>query len=331
MTTEQTGSTESSEQPTGGAAEPQQQNENLTPPPAPREAPPAGTQYVFDPKLNVWHLRRDPNYQLPEARTQEPQEREPGDETEEESPAGEVALEIPGHIPTAVQESEEVQGALHELGGILREQAISPEVGQSYVDIYAGYAMESPAGEVDALNPDAMHAQLRALWGETYNTRWANVQKAWRSFSPPTQDWIANHAEHPIAMFRTLAAIGAGTFKLSRAQAQEAITKMRADRKSPLFDVAHKEHRLYTDTYRNLTLVANRPDVRKGREGSVEEMVADKTAVEAKAKGKKSGEMSKLDDEIQKIRMDPEYHKSGPAQRVLAERMRELYRMRYPD
>jgi hypothetical protein len=329
MTTEQTGNTESTEsQPAGGAAETQQQDPILTPPPAPKEAPPEGTRYTWDEKIKAWHLRRDPTYQPAEERT----EREPSEADEKARLIDEPALEIPGHVPTAVQESEEVQSALHELGGILREQAIAPEVGQSYIDIYAGYAMESPAGEVDALNPTAVHAQLRALWGDTYATRWASVQKAWSSFSPQTQDWVANHAEHPIAMIRTLAAIGSGTFKLSPEQAQEAITKMRADRKSPLFDVSHKEHRLYTDTFRNLSLVANRPDVKKGRQGNVEELVADRQAAKAKAKGESlDPETQKLDDEIQKIRLDPQYFKSGPASKVLHERMRELMRQRWPD
>src|SRR5258708_1857989 len=75
-----------------------------------------------------------------------------------------------------------------------------------------------------------VYAQLRALWGETYSTRWGHVQKVWNALSPKSQDWVANNAEHPVAMCRTLAAIGSGTFQLSREQAQAAADKMRSER-----------------------------------------------------------------------------------------------------
>ena len=71
--------------------------------------------------------------------------------------AGESTLEIPGHVPQSVQYDEGVQGALHELGGILRESAITPEVGQSYVDVYAEYAMESPATTLFVARDDDGH------------------------------------------------------------------------------------------------------------------------------------------------------------------------------
>src|SRR5262249_23600922 len=102
------------------------------------------------------------------------------------------------------------------------------------------------------------------------------------------------------------------------------------DRKSPLYDVAHKDHKLYKDTFRNLSLVANRED-KKGRQGNVDELVKDRQQADAKTKGTVDAATQKLDDEIQKIRMDPQYFKSGPASKVLRERMRELMQLRWPD
>jgi hypothetical protein len=256
------------------------------------------------------------------------------EEEGQEGPADDgYTPEIPGHVPQSAQYDENVQGALQELGGILRESAIAPEVGQGYVDIYAEYAMEHPATEVDPMNPGAVHAQLRSLWGETYGTRWGHVQKAWNAMSPKTQDWIADHAEHPIAMFRTLAAIGSGTFSISQEQAQAAVDKMRADKKSPLYDLSHKEHRLHRDTFRNLSLVANRQKIEapKGlsaRQGNVEEMVADRSAKEPAGDSAEG----KLDAEITAIRMDKGYWNSGAANhKALVARMRELMRRRWPS
>jgi hypothetical protein len=226
-----------------------------------------------------------------------------------------------------VQYNEEVQGALHELGGILRESAVAPGVGQTYVDVYAEYAMEHPAAEVDPMNPGAVHAQLKALWGETYGTRWGHVLKAWNGLSSKSQDWVANHAEHPIAMFRTLAAIGSGGLSLSRQQAQEAVTKMRADKGSPLYDASNKEHRLYRETFRNLSLVANRED-KPGRQADVKEMVKDRTAKEPAGDSPEA----KLDAEIAAIRMDKGYWTPSAANnKALVARMRELMRQRWPS
>src|SRR5262249_29980314 len=152
------------------------------------------------------------------------------------------------------------------------------------LDVYTTYALEHPAAEVDPLNPGAVHAQLRALWGESYSARWGLAMKAWNALSSKAQAWVADHAEHPVAIFRTLAAIGGGSLSLSREQAQAKADEMRADRKSPLYDVAHKDHKLYKDTFRNLSLVANRED-KKGRQGNVDELVKDRQQADAKTKG----------------------------------------------
>ncbi len=300
-------------------------------PKAPEYAPIEGTRHAYDSKRGMWVVERVPDG--------EPTKGEPTKENAEaqsDAAADDYTPQIPGHVSTSVQENESVKGALVELGGLFRESGIRPEVGQSYLDVYADYAMEHPASDVDPLNPGAVHAQLRALWGETYSTRWGHVQKAWNALSPKSQDWVANNAEHPVAMFRTLAAIGSGTFQLSREQAQAAADKKRSERTvtgkdgktrpAPLYDLSHKDHKLYKDTFRNLSLVANRED-KKGRQGNVEELVKDRQSTS----GTVDAATQKLDDEIQKIRMDPQYFKSGPASKVLQQRMRELMKLRWPE
>ena len=293
------------------------------PQPMPDRAPPEGTRFVLNPKTKMYDVERIPDA---EVKTAEPT-KEKGAEVKPDAAADAFTPELPGHVPTSVQHNENVQGALRELGGLIRESGIAPEVGQSYLDVYAEYAMEHPASDVDPLNPGAVHAQLRAIWGDTYGKRWGHVQKAWDALSPKAQDWVANNAEHPIAMTRTLAAIGSGMFSLSREQAQAALDKMRADRKSPLYDLSHKEHRLYKDSYRNLSLVANR-EPKKGRQGSVDELVKDRTATEPKGDSPEA----KIEAEIRQLRLDPAYSdKSKPNHKAVVERMRELYRQRYPD
>jgi len=292
----------------------------------PAHAPIPGTKYVLNEKTGFYDVHRVDDEGHP---TVDKGENDlPSQEEGKPTDASGIALEIPGHVPKSVQYDENIQGALHELGGILRESAIKPEVAQSYVDVYAEYALESPATEVDPANPGAVHAQLKALWGETYGTRWGHVLKAWNALSSKNQEWVANHAEHPVAMFRTLAAIGSGTFSVSREQAQEAVDKMRADKKGPLYDVSHKDHRLVRDTYRNLSLLANREDKPKGRQADVKDMVNDRTAKEPAGDSPEA----KIDAELKQLRLDPAYlDKSKPNHKVVIERVRELYRQRYPD
>ncbi len=289
---------------------------------APDRAPMPGTRHAWDKDRGIWVVERVPD---DESRPAAPKEAEAA--AQQDVTPDDYVPEIPGHVPQSVQHNETVQESLRELGGFFRESGIAPEVGQSYVDVYTEYALEHPASEVDPLNPGAVHSQLKALWGETYSTRWGHVMKVWNSMSAKTQDWVANNAEHPVAMFRTLAAIGSGGLALSREQAQAAVDKMRADRKSPLYDVAHKEHRLFKDTYRNLSLVANRED-RKGRQGSVEEMVKDRTAKEPAGDSPEA----KLDAELRTLRTSPAYFdKSRPEHKAVVERVREIYRTKFPD
>jgi hypothetical protein len=315
-------------------------------PPRPsRHEPSPGLMHEFDESTGMWRVRRDPSYK--EDGETVATGKAPAEEQQPDTAAGESTLEIPGHVPQSVQYDESIQGALHELGGILRESSITPEVGQSYVDVYAEYAMESPATEVDPANPGAVHAQLKALWGETYGTRWGHVQKAWSSFSPQTQDWIANHAEHPIAMFRTLAAIGSGTFKLSREQAQAALDKMRSERTvtgkdgklkpAPLYDVSHPDHRLHRDTFRNLSLVANRegkaPKEDQGA-ASLKRLVANRSDAERQAKGETvDAATEKMNDRVRAIRNDPNYWKKDNAglHKSLVDEMQSLMRQLHGD
>jgi hypothetical protein len=310
----------------------------------PAHAPMAGTKYVMNPKTGLYDVHRvDDEGQT----TVDKGEDDLPEEGKDEPNAGEPTLEIPGHVPQSVQYDESIQGALHELGGILRESSIAPEVGQSYVDVYAEYAMEHPATEVDPANPGAVHAQLKALWGETYGTRWGHVLKAWNGLSPKSQEWVAYNAQHPIAMFRTLAAIGSGTFKLSREQAQAALDKMRSERTvtgkdgkpkpAPLYDVSHPDHRLVRDTYRNLSLVANRegkaPKEDQGT-ASLKRMVANRSDAERQAKGETvDAATEKMNDRVRAIRNDPNYWKKDNAglHKSLVDEMQSLMRQLHGD
>jgi hypothetical protein len=315
-------------------------------PPRPsRHEPSPGLMHEFDESTGMWRVRRDPAYK--EDGETVATGKAPEEEQQPDAAADEPTLEIPAHVPQSAQYDEGIQGALHELGGILRESAITPEVGQSYVDVYAEYAMESPATEVDPANPGAVHAQLKALWGETYGTRWGHVLKAWNGLSPKSQEWVANNAQHPIAMFRTLAAIGSGTFKLSRGQAQEALDKMRAERTvtgkdgkvrpAPLYDVSHPDHRLHHDTFRNLSLVANREDkAPKEDQGtaSLKRLVANRSDAERQAKGETvDAATEKMNDRVRAIRNDPNYWKRDNAglHKSLVDEMQSLMRQLHGD
>jgi len=98
---------------------------------------------------------------------------------------------------------------------------------------------------------------------------------------------------------------------------------------APLYDISHPDHRLHRDTYRNLSLIANREE-KKGRQGSVDELVKDRSA---KAPAADSPE-AKLKAEAAEIRRQPDYFRPGKnpeLHRSLTARMAQIMGELYKD
>jgi hypothetical protein len=108
---------------------------------------------------------------------------------------------------------------------------------------------------------------------------------------------------------------------------------MRRDPKSALRDPYNPGHKLAVQQAKVLADVMDRRDkfVAKnggGRQGNVDEMVKDRSAKEPKGNSPEAA----LDAELKQLRLDPAYFdKSKPNHRAVIERVRELYRQRYPN
>lgn len=113
---------------------------------------------------------------------------------------------------------------------------------------------------------------------------------------------------------------------------------MKSDPKSALRDPYHKGHRL---AVRQAQVLADVMDRREkflekkngGRQGTVDELVKDRTEGERQRKeGGLDSETDKIDAELRQLRLDPAYmDKSKANHKVVVERVRELYRQRYPS
>jgi hypothetical protein len=205
---------------------------------------------------------------------------------------------------------------------------------QRVVDIVAQFELEVGMEQPPLYEEDRIRAMLRARWGAYHDQRLAKVN-AYVNSRPALKAYLnRTGAGNRLSVLEALGMIADGTMAVSPARAQELMDEQRRNPKSPLRDPFHKGHGLAVQQAKVLADIIDRGERKKnGRQGSVEELVADRQAAEAKAKGKKPADdaMAKLDDEIQKIRMDPQYFKSGPASKVLHERMRELMRQRWPE
>src|SRR5262249_53270723 len=154
-------------------------------------------------------------------------------------------------------------------------------------------------------NEDTFRAILQQRWGKDYETRLATAQKTARSLGPAFIGWLnRTGAGNSPAMLETLAAWGEGTMSMKPAEAKALLAEMRADVKGPLRNASHAGHRAAVAKARILSLhVAG---VEDGK-GGIDRKISTMQDAERTKEGTQSSETEKLDEEIKRIRMDPQY------------------------
>jgi hypothetical protein len=174
---------------------------------------------------------------------------------------------------------------------------------------------------------------LKVRWGSFYGGRLEEVNK-YVNARPALRAYLnKTGAGNQLSVLEALGMIACGDMSKKPEVAAKILETMRRDPKSPLRDPYHKGHRLAVQQAKVLADVVDRRDkfiAKNGgsRQADVKELVADRTAKEPVGDSAEA----KIDAELRQLRLDPAYmDKSKANHKVVVERVRELYRQRWPD
>jgi hypothetical protein len=325
--TQSSEATETTAAPENDAAAAQQQLDN--PPKRPDFAPSPGTRHVFDPKRGMWLVERDDREDsLATEKAKAPDAKEEGQE--QEAPRG---VELPETLPDYVRDNPETQALVAEgVSAMQRDGQYSDQQVQRVVDLVAQFELEIGAEQPPLVEEDRIRAILRARWGQYHDKRLASVN-AYVNSRPALKAYLnRTGAGNQLSVLEALAMIADGSMAVTPARAAEILEEQRRDPKSPLRDPYHKGHGLAVQTAKVLADVVDRGEKNaakgKGRQSNVDELVKDRTAKEPVGDSPEG----KLDAELKTLRQSPAYFdKSRPEHKAIVERVRQIYRERYPS
>lgn len=277
----------------------------------------------------------------PAAEAQPPEPGPAEDKPRETDPADEPpvsGVHLPDYLPDHVRDDPETQAVVAEAAAVLKEETRLNDVQvQRLVDLVSQFELEAGSDHPPLWQEDTIRGLLKRRWGTVYESRLADMQK-YVAARPKLRDWLnKTGAGNYVPVLEALAAVADGTMSLGAADAQRHLDAARKDRKGPLMNAGHPNHHLAVSRARVLADVVDRVEKHAAKKdgGRSEEQAAkrgEEAWKERRGEGSKpTSEQQKLDDEIQKIRTDPQYFKDGPATKVLHERMKELMRLRWPD
>jgi hypothetical protein len=323
---------ESTEAPAGSGAEQQETLDRAleAKPKPPSFEPSPGTRHVFDSKRGMWVVERDDREDtlatekaasIPDAKKEEGQETTP-------------SVELPDILPDYVRDSPEIQSLVADAASALTSGGeYNNEAVQRVVDLVAQFELEVGAEQPNLHEKDRIRSMLRARWGEHYEGRLGEVNK-YVNARPALKAYLnKTGAGNQLSVLEALGMVACGEMSHKPEVAAQILETMRRDPKSALRDPYHKGHRLAVQQAKVLADVVDRRDkfvAKKGgtRRANVEEMVDDRTAKEPAADSPEG----KLDAELKTLRQSPAYFdKSRPEHKAIVERVRQLYRERYPS
>jgi hypothetical protein len=289
---------------------------------------------VYDSAKKMWMVERDPSYKDGEEPSPERGEQQSPTPDAKPGTADESGgLTLGEHLPPAIREDPQAPEMLREVSTALDDSRIESGAKQRLVDIAMDlHSADLEAGMPQLWNREANEGVLRQRWGGAYNERVVRAQAAAKALGPKFLAWCdRTQAGNSPALIETLALM-ADKDKILGLSPEQAAAKMkewRSDPKSPLRNSLHPEHAVALAKARVLAILSEG----KGRRGNVEELVQDRQ--EAKRQEKDGGldpATDKIEAELKQLRLDPAYFdKSKPNHRAVIERVRELYRQRYPD
>ena len=326
-TTEGSTVPESTEAPAGGGAEQQLEQGLDNQPKPPRYAPAPGLRHAYDAAQKIWRVERDPNFKEDGTPASERGEQKPPTTDAKPGAADEAGgLQLGEHLPSIIRDDPQASEHLAEVSAALDDTRIVPQAKQRLVDL----AMELHAADLDLgvnlWNREANEGVLKQRWGAAYGERVARAQAAAKALGPKFLAWCdRTQAGNSPALLETLALMTDNLLGLSPQDAAAKLKGWRSDPKHPLRQSLHAEHAMYVARARALAILAEGTG---GRQGNVEELVKDRTAKEPAGDSPEA----KIDAELRQLRLDPAYmDKSKPNHKAVIERVRELYRQRYPD
>jgi hypothetical protein len=311
------------------AAQQQQQQQK---PPA--HAPAPGTKYVLNPKTGLYDVHRvdaEGTEHVEKGEDDLPEELREQDAKKDDA-AGEVTL--PDILPDYVRDNPEVQILVADAAAAMTKGGeYNTEAVQRVVDLVAQFELEIGTDQPNLHEEDRIRAILRSRWGSYYEGRLEQVQK-YVNARPALKAYLnRTGAGNQLSVLEALGMVACGEMSHKPEDAAKLLAAMKSDPKSALRDPYHKGHRLALQQAKVLADVMDRRDKflekkNGGRQANVKEMVADRTAKEPAGDSPEA----KIDAELKQLRLDPAYlDKSKPNHKVVIERVRELYRARYPD
>ena len=330
-TTEGNAAPESTEAPVEGAEKQETLDRALEgQPKPPRFEPSPGLRHVYDQKRGVWTVERDDREDtlatekstaIPDAKKEDGQEPTAG-------------VELPDILPDYVRDSPEIQSLVAEgVAAMTSSGEYNDEAMQRVVDLVSQFELEIGAEQPNLHEEDRIRSMLKARWGSFYEGRLEKVN-AFVNARPALRAYLnKTGAGNQLSVLEALGMVACGEASHKPEIAAQLLETMRRDPKSALRDPYNPGHRLAVQQAKVLADVMDRRDkfnAKKGgiRQANVEEMVADRTAKEPSGDSPEG----KLDAELKTLRQSPAYFdKSRPEHKAIVERVRQIYRERYPS
>jgi hypothetical protein len=205
---------------------------------------------------------------------------------------------------------------LGEFGILAKAAGVSQVEADHFVKLYVDVAT-TEAHAVDRSSPDSVRGWLKERWGEEYGPRLQRVHSTVGKLGPKFAAWLdATGLGNDPAVLVALAEYGAGTSKLSQADAQRELSAIMTDPKHPHWHGSKAS----VDRVRLLSEIAH----------------AEPSEEEERARQRKHEESdspaARLDRDIKVAEHDLAYLDGNhPDHRRAVERVTQLYRARYKD
>jgi hypothetical protein len=298
-------------------------------------------KYVYNNKTGVWDLRHD------DAPKPKEQQRDLVEDENGESDTGEPSgIEIPDYVPDSFRDDAELRAVIDEGAKTVAGEYGTGEV-QRVVDLIAQFELElGHDGQPPLWNEEAIRGVLKQRWGTVYQERLAQLQQFVQDRPKLLEYLNRTGLGNSISVCEALALVADGTMSINATRAAELLEASRKDRRSDLRNAMDPQHLLAVARARTLADVIDRTEKNTAKaaeraaakkDGGRSEQQAMKRGIEAHqaARGndpKATPDQHRLDDEIRQIRLDKGYsNSSAPNHKQLVARMKELYRLRYPE
>jgi hypothetical protein len=246
---------------------------------------------------------------------------------------------LPEYLPRHLRDDPSTEDALTELAPMLKDKGVQASKAKLLTGLFADMYLEQDGRIPDLHDKDTMENYLRSEWGEHYDKMVHHAQRSAQWLGPQFITWLERTqlGNHP-GMLALLVEMDQGGLlrgDLSAADAGAALKKMRDQKDNPVNRPGAKGRSLQMASYRILAAIAGMGD-QSASDGDASERRSERDGRQVlkdrRSPPEESSPRVKAETEARSLMRSEAWNdKRNPAHRATAERVRELFRLAWPE